>query len=141
MIINVMNQTYFEPMVSSLTPTRNTLYQLSESPSAPVDVDSPWDEWIAEVDFRAEHSELDVPAMPLLVDKSENMSHRLKTAASWSPFPVAVTKMMSKKEMREIPEALEAMRKEFARLSGKCWIEKNRRSKKDVIAEAHKNGE
>ena len=43
--------------------------------------------------------------------------------------------------MREIPEALEAMRKEFARLSGKCWIEKDRRSKKEVIAEAQKNGE
>ena len=43
--------------------------------------------------------------------------------------------------MREIPEALEAMRKEFARLSGKCWIEKDRRSKREVIAEARKTGE
>ena len=79
--------------------------------------------------------------MPLVKTKADSTTHRPKTQASWSPFPVAVTKMISKKEMREIPEALEAMRKEFARLSGKCWIEKDRRSKKEVIAEAQKNGE
>ncbi len=33
------------------------------------------------------------------------------------------------------------MRKEFARLSGKLWIEKDRRSKREVIAEARKTGE
>ena len=33
------------------------------------------------------------------------------------------------------------MRKEFARLSGKCWIEKDRRSKREVMAEARKNNE
>ncbi len=43
--------------------------------------------------------------------------------------------------MRQIPEALEAMRKGFARLSGKRWIEKDRRSKREVIAEARKTGE
>ena len=106
------------------------------------DDESPWAEWLADMDFRAEQSQLEVPAMPLLTNKkAEPITHRSKTKASWSPFPVAVTKMISKKEMREIPEALEAMRKEFARLSGKCWIEKDRRSKKEVIAEAQKNGE
>ena len=138
-LVNAMNKTYIEPAISALPPTTASQEQPSDSPSTPVDVDSPWDEWIAEIDFKAERSELNVPAMPLLENRPKNATHRLKTAASWSPFPVAVTKMMSKKEMREIPEALEAMRKEFSRLSGKFWIEKDRRSKKDVIAEAHKN--
>jgi hypothetical protein len=47
--------------------------------------------------------------------------------------------MMSKKEMRANPQALKAMRKEFARLSGKCWVEKDRRSKAEVMVEARKN--
>ena len=79
--------------------------------------------------------------MPFLAVKADSQTHRFKLEPSWCPFPVAVTKMMSKKEMREIPEALEAMRKEFARLSGRCWIEKDRRSKREVIAEARKTGE
>ena len=54
----------------------------------------------------------------------------------WFPFPVAVTKMISRKEAKQIPEAMEAMRKEFARLSGRCWIESDRRGKQEVINEA-----
>ena len=61
------------------------------------DDSSPRDEWLADIDFRAEQSSLEVPAMPLLEKKVEPVTHRLKTAASWSPFPVAVTKMISKK--------------------------------------------
>ena len=127
--LNVVNQTYVE----LAAPTRLPASTLPRPPAASPprgDESSPWDEWIAEVEFRADHSDLEVPAMPLLEKKVETITHRFKTAASWSPFPVAVTKMMSKKEMREIPEALDVMRKEFARLSGKCWIEKDRRSKK-----------
>ena len=48
--------------------------------------------------------------------------------------------MISRKEANQIPEALEAMRKEYQRLSGKCWIEGNRRSKQDVIRDARARG-
>ncbi len=76
--------------------------------------------------------------MPLLFKKTEKRLHRLKVDPSRTLFPVAVTKMISQQEMRQIPEALEAMGKEFARPSGRCWIEKDRRSKQEVIAEAGK---
>ena len=36
---------------------------------------------------------------------------------------------------------MEAMRKEFARLSGRCWIESDRRGKQEVINEAKLKGE
>ncbi len=48
--------------------------------------------------------------------------------------------MISINEANQIPEALEAMRKEYQILSGKCWIEGNRRSKQDVIREARERG-
>ena len=103
--------------------------------------DTPWERWTKGIEFKAPAPDLQIPAMPLLAVKADSQTHRFKLEPSWCPFPVAVTKMMSKKEMREIPEALEAMRKEFARLSGKCWIEKDRRSKREVIAEARKTRE
>ncbi len=36
---------------------------------------------------------------------------------------------------------MEALRKEFARFSEKCWIERNRQGKRDVIEEAKATGE
>ncbi len=56
------------------------------------------------------------------------------------PFPLAVTKMLSKGEAKLIPEAMEAIRQEYARLSGRCWIEADRGSKQDVIKEAKLEG-
>ncbi len=74
--------------------------------------DAPWDSWIEELEYKAPESELQIPAMPLLSIKADSQNNRSKLEPSWCPFPVAVTKMMSKKEMREIPEALEGMRNE-----------------------------
>jgi electron transfer flavoprotein alpha/beta subunit len=56
------------------------------------------------------------------------------------PFVVAVTKMLSRKEALQIPEAMEAMKKEYARLAARCWNERDRRSKDDVIREAREEG-
>ena len=56
------------------------------------------------------------------------------------PFVVAVTKMLSRKEALRIPEAMEAMKKEYARLAARCGNERDRRSKDDVIREARAEG-
>ncbi len=79
--------------------------------------------------------------MPLLSEEATPQEHRDKMEPIWFPFPVAVTRMISKKEAKQIPEAMEAMRKEFARLSCRCWIESDRRSKQEVIKEAKLKGE
>ena len=39
-----------------------------------------------------------------------------------------------------IPEAMEAMKKEYARLAARCWNELDRRSKDDAIREARAEG-
>ena len=43
-------------------------------------------------------------------------------------------------EANQIQEAMEAMRKEYARLAACCWNERCRRSKDDVIREAREEG-
>ena len=53
-----------------------------------------------------------------------------------------VTRLVSRAEARQNPKAREAVGKEWAGLRNrKVWIEANRRAKKDVIAEARRNGE
>ena len=49
--------------------------------------------------------------------------------------------MMSKGDAKKMPAAMEAMRQEFSRLSGRCWIEADRRGNQDVIREAKLKGE
>ena len=56
------------------------------------------------------------------------------------PFPAMVTRIVSKAEARLIPEAMEALKKEFAGLSSKCWVEADRRPRAEVIAEAKAKG-
>ena len=87
------------------------------------------------------HQHQTTPAMPLVSETTYPQAHREKSAPPCFPFPAAVTRMISGKEANQIPEALEAMRKEYQRLSGKCWIEANRRSKQDFIREAKAKGE
>jgi hypothetical protein len=100
------------------------------------------DEWVKLLDeFIAPASTLQIPAMPLITEVPSARTHRSKLDVLSFPFPLAVTKMISKGEAKQIPAAVEAMRKEFARLSGKCWIEADRRSKQDVIREAKLKGE
>ena len=99
-------------LVSTKQTQYGTMPTCQPPSSAPAEEpDSPWDSWIEELESKAPESELQIPAMPLLSNKADSHNHRSKLELSWCPFPVAVTKMMSKKEMREIPEALEAMRK------------------------------
>ena len=48
--------------------------------------------------------------------------------------------MVSRAEMRTNAKAEAALRKEFAGLASKCWNERNRRPRADVVAEARREG-
>jgi hypothetical protein len=89
-------------MATHLASTKHTQYRTmptSPAPSnePPEEPDSPWDSWIAELEYKAPESVLQIPAMPLLTDKHDSRNHRSKLELPWFPFPVAVTKMMSKR--------------------------------------------
>ena len=122
-------------------PTKRTQYNLWYPEPNQENDSSPWDSWFDVLNYEAPASELTTPAMPLVSETTYPQAHREKSASPCFPFPAAVTRMISRKEANQIPEALDAMRKEYQRLSGKCWIEANRRSKQDVIREAKAKGE
>ena len=120
--------------------TKSTQYN-TEHPDPPQENDSSlWDSWCEVLNYEAPASDLTTPAMPLISETTYPQAHRARSAPQCFPFPAAVTRMISRKEANQIPEALEAMRKEYQRLSGKCWIEGNRRSKQDVIRDARARG-
>ena len=87
-------------LLASIKQTQYGTMPTSQPPSnAPAEEpDSPWDSWIEELEYKAPEFELQIPAMPLLTDKNDSRNHRSKLELSWFPFPVAVTKMMSKRK-------------------------------------------
>ena len=52
--------------------------------------------------------------------QARRRQHREMSKPPPLPFVVAVTKMLSRKEACKIPEAMEAMKKEYARLAARC---------------------
>ncbi len=104
------------------------------------------EEYIQNLDYRAPPSANSAPAMPVIAAakhpsrQARRAQHRELLKPPRLPFAVAVTKMLSRKEALRIPEAMEATKKEHARLAARCWNERDRRSKDDVIREARAEG-
>ncbi len=127
-------------MVRLRPPTKSTQYNMKH-PDPPQEIDSSlWDSWCEPLNYEAPPSNLTTSAMPLISETTYPQAHRARSAPPCFPFPAAVTRMFSRKEANQIPEALEAMRKSYRRLSGKCWTEGNRCSKQDVIKDARARG-
>ena len=94
------------------TPTKETQYRTSLPCSCTdqqyTEEASPDDSWIDLRNYSGPPSELYIPAMPLLTEDHIPHAHRGKLEDVWFPFPAAVTRMLSKKEAKAIPEAMEA---------------------------------
>ncbi len=106
--------------------------------------DSWWHEWnalaacLAVSESKGWRQDDELPTMPRQAAKAQ--SHRPLLDPTDLPFPAMVTRLVSRSEAQSNPKAAEALRKEFAGLSAKCWDEKKRRSKADVMAEAKRTG-
>ena len=96
----------------------------------------------AEVEARVQQMIADMMKPRDIMLGAKRYAHRPHEQGSGLPFPAMVTRIASRAEAKHNPKAREAVAKEWAGLRNrKVWIEANRRSKKDVIAEAKLKGE